>query len=385
MYELTDLARTVPNLIFSLSGIYMAHSLNKTSRKAWQCIAAWALLYVFWVLIGIPLDALLIGNPALPNVTHERICMFIGPAAIAAYRYIFPKSSMSRSIFCYFMVNTTLILQILFSRTAANVICQLSGAPYTATVIICYLLVTDISVFIYIKYLRERLLRLLSDFGSRMRFLAVYSAMCYFGSLFVADVWAPWGTLDVFDVLHNLSAVLVPLCGYGVALLGISVRLRADELERTSVTDPLTGLKNRRGLINDIRQLAEMDELPVMLLYLDLNGFKSVNDRYGHEVGDRYLKRFAKAIKQYPGVKGYAYRLGGDEFAVLYKDGAAGELLPIREFAEERFLSDGEFPAFSGVSIGFERLTDENDLHKTLRLADEMMYKEKKNSSQTRE
>ena len=36
MYELTDLARTVPNLIFSLSGIYMAHSLNKTSRKAWQ-------------------------------------------------------------------------------------------------------------------------------------------------------------------------------------------------------------------------------------------------------------------------------------------------------------------------------------------------------------
>ena len=61
--------------------------------------------------------------------------------------------------------------------------------------------------------------------------------------------------------------------------------------------------------------------------------------------------------KQYHGVRGYAYRL----------------------------LSDGEFPAFSGVSIGFERLTDENDLHKTLRLADEMMYKEKKSSSQTRE
>lgn len=89
--------------------------------------------------------------------------------------------------------------------------------------------------------------------------------------------------------------------------------------------------------------------------------------------------------KQYPGVKGYAYRLGGDEFSVLYKDGAADELLPIREFAEECFLSDGEFPAFSGVSIGFERLTDENDLHKTLRLSDEMIYKEKKNSSQTRE
>ena len=70
---------------------------------------------------------------------------------------------------------------------------------------------------------------------------------------------------------------------------------------------------------------------------------------------------------------------------MLYKDGAADELLPIREFAEERFISDGEFPAFSGVSICFERLTDENDLHKTLRLSDEMIYKEKKNSSQTRE
>lgn len=356
----------------------MAHSLNKTTRRLWQCAVAWLLLYAFWILVGFPLDKVFIGNPAFPGVTHERICMFISPAAIAVYRYLFPQSSPSRSVFCHFMVETTLILGVLFSRTAANVICQISNIQYSATVLICYFLTTDISVFIYMKYLRQRLLKLLSDFGSSMRLLASYSMICYFGSLFVADVWMPWESLSVLDVLHNLSAVAVPLCGYGVALSGISVRLRADELERTSVTDPLTGLKNRRGLINDIRQLADANELPIMLLYLDLNDFKSVNDKYGHEIGDRYLKRFAKAIKKYPGVDGHAYRLGGDEFAVLYKCDSPDELMPIRDHAARRFSADGEFPQFCGVSMGFEHVTCEKDLAKAIRLADEMMYKEKK-------
>lgn len=84
-------------------------------------------------------------------------------------------------------------------------------------------------------------------------------------------------------------------------------------------TDPLTGLANRRALDARIAELLAKGEgaPPFKLVLLDLDGFKPVNDRYGHAVGDRLLCGVAERLSEVVGDDGLVVRQGGDEFAVL--------------------------------------------------------------------
>jgi diguanylate cyclase (GGDEF)-like protein len=95
------------------------------------------------------------------------------------------------------------------------------------------------------------------------------------------------------------------------------------ELQALSMTDPLTGLANRRMLGRDLeralRRLARTNEsLAVMLL--DLDAFKAVNDRYGHQAGDDLLLRVARQLQSAVRAPATVARLGGDEFVVLVED-----------------------------------------------------------------
>ena len=91
-------------------------------------------------------------------------------------------------------------------------------------------------------------------------------------------------------------------------------------LERLALTDPLTGLANRRAfdesltaeILRSFRQCQ-----PLSLLYLDLDRFKEVNDRFGHAVGDEILAGFADLLRRHGRRIDLAARIGGEEFAVL--------------------------------------------------------------------
>jgi diguanylate cyclase (GGDEF)-like protein len=86
-------------------------------------------------------------------------------------------------------------------------------------------------------------------------------------------------------------------------------------------TDPLTGVANRRGFLEQtaVSRRAATGEQPAAVLLFDLDHFKTINDRYGHAVGDRALQTFADTAKAHVGETGLVGRWGGDEFvAVLY-------------------------------------------------------------------
>lgn len=92
------------------------------------------------------------------------------------------------------------------------------------------------------------------------------------------------------------------------------------KLEHLSKTDPLTGLSNRREMfcqLDDEIQRIKRGQKPSTLVYLDLNNFKEVNDRYGHRAGDKVLVAFSKAINNELRVSDKFARLGGDEFVLL--------------------------------------------------------------------
>ncbi|MBK0001483.1 sensor domain-containing diguanylate cyclase [Erwinia sp. S38] len=92
-----------------------------------------------------------------------------------------------------------------------------------------------------------------------------------------------------------------------------------DALTAVSMTDELTGLPNRRSVFNHLPKLfaaAAIEERSVLVAFVDLDGFKAINDSYGHESGDRFLQSIAQRLRQFAGPEDIIGRLGGDEFII---------------------------------------------------------------------
>jgi diguanylate cyclase (GGDEF)-like protein len=139
-------------------------------------------------------------------------------------------------------------------------------------------------------------------------------------------------------------------------------------------TDELTGLPNRRRLI---AELSTFEGVEGALLLLDLDGFKPVNDRYGHEMGDRILRQVAQRFSRSLPTGAILARLGGDEFGILVSgtDDATLELArALRATLSYPFVLDGNTISIS-VSIGHVRNDGAGDL---LQRADMAMYEAKR-------
>jgi diguanylate cyclase (GGDEF)-like protein len=149
-----------------------------------------------------------------------------------------------------------------------------------------------------------------------------------------------------------------------------------------AITDPLTGLGNRRKLAADMndRLAAASTSQPLVLLLFDLDGFKGYNDTFGHQAGDAILARLGGKLAAAVSEHGAAYRLGGDEFCVLLAAEPAelGSLVAATAGAlEER----GENFAV-GASYGAVLLPHEaRNLDYAMQLADERMYTNKRGRS----
>jgi diguanylate cyclase (GGDEF)-like protein len=139
-------------------------------------------------------------------------------------------------------------------------------------------------------------------------------------------------------------------------------------------TDDLTGLPNRRRLI---AELSSFQGVEGALLLLDLDGFKPVNDRYGHEMGDRILRQVAQRFSRSLPTGAILARLGGDEFGILVNgtDDATLELASaLKATLSYPFVIDGKTISIS-VSIGHVRNDGAGDL---LKRADIAMYEAKR-------
>jgi diguanylate cyclase (GGDEF)-like protein len=160
----------------------------------------------------------------------------------------------------------------------------------------------------------------------------------------------------------------------GVRAQRVALRTRGDEALHDAETDALTGLGNRRALMEALeRETADLDpDRPAVLALFDLDGFKAYNDAFGHPSGDALLVRLAGQLRDAVG-EGRAYRMGGDEFCVLARTSTAG-LLDVVDAASQALREEGD--GFSiGASHGSALLpTDTRDPSDALRIADTRMY-----------
>ncbi|ACH37677.1 sensor diguanylate cyclase/phosphodiesterase, S-box-containing [Citrifermentans bemidjiense Bem] len=176
--------------------------------------------------------------------------------------------------------------------------------------------------------------------------------------------------------------------GYGMVatlLEDVTEKKRtAEQLERLAYYDSLTGLLNRRMLLDRMEQAigtAQREGVKVATLFMDLNGFKVINDTLGHKAGDQILVEVAKRLQKMVRKRDTLARLGGDEFVVaatFEKDENASAIAKnlINAITPVYQVCDRE--VYVGVSVGISIFPDDGDVPETLlKNADIAMYNAK--------
>ncbi|MFO7586484.1 MAG: sensor domain-containing diguanylate cyclase, partial [Gemmatimonadota bacterium] len=160
-----------------------------------------------------------------------------------------------------------------------------------------------------------------------------------------------------------------------------------DETRRLAITDPLTGLHNRRHFTRKLEENVRRSERygeRLALVLLDLDYFKNVNDRFGHQVGDRALQLLAGALRDAVRESDQTARIGGEEFALVLLRCEHELALSIAERVRERIrgLALEELPEVDmelSASVGVAFFPDDGGDPKSLmRAADEALYRAKR-------
>jgi diguanylate cyclase (GGDEF)-like protein len=159
----------------------------------------------------------------------------------------------------------------------------------------------------------------------------------------------------------------------------------AENARRFAFHDELTGLPNRRLLLDRFSQVIAREareHKQVVLLFIDIDGFKRLNDEFGHVVGDRVLEQVAARLTAYIRVSDTACRYGGDEFVVLLPDYIShGQAVAATENIHARLAEPyaaGGSAITIRASIGVAVFpTDGCELDDLIQAADRAMYREK--------
>ena len=180
-----------------------------------------------------------------------------------------------------------------------------------------------------------------------------------------------------------LGFLILVMTGIGLVCWRLIQQLVANETaaNHNALHDHLTGLPNRFALVQQIRENAQNSNSTYAMAFADLDGFKEVNDSYGHEIGDRLICMVAAGLGLLTKQAKLCCRMGGDEFIVLYEGPNA--LQEAQNFASslirvlaQPFDIDGRM-ASVGASVGIAPAGPGIDESEILRRADIAMYRAK--------
>lgn len=217
--------------------------------------------------------------------------------------------------------------------------------------------------------------------GRRYGFLAT-------GVGFILQLWIVLHRMVVDDVSESVQLIFNFSCVFlaiwmTAHILEVKRRVSEASLGQLASRDALTGVYNRHALTHNFKRYRnESTKLPLSLLILDLDFFKSVNDRYGHDVGDRVLIQTAALIDSLS-EEHLVYRIGGEEFCVALHntnlDSAKIKAEQIRQAIEGFSFNYSSEPISLTASIGVYLCNHYANLESVLREADKELYHAKQN------
>ncbi|GAA5513569.1 hypothetical protein Dcar01_02310 [Deinococcus carri] len=213
--------------------------------------------------------------------------------------------------------------------------------------------------------------------GARLNLRQVWLAPVPFLGLSLALLLTPQGRA-VFPAVY-LPGLSFSTLGLVLALGIFQSRLRllslAHQLRAEALSDPLTGLGNRRRFDNDLTALAAGHQL----VLLDVDHFKAVNDLYGHAAGDRVLEQLGRLLREQDPAQLRAYRIGGEEFALLAGTGSEARTRALIEELRRRVPQ--VLVGYTGVTLsaGMSTRCPDDTPSALFQRADEALYLAKTN------
>lgn len=169
------------------------------------------------------------------------------------------------------------------------------------------------------------------------------------------DLYVKYGKLD-----STYNVARTPILDDSGALQGSFIvcqnvtrnRTLINSLSESVNTDPLTGLQNRHAFNLAVDEIDTPENLPISVIFGDLNKLKEVNDQLGHKVGDLYLRHAAHLLSQLVPEGGQLFRIGGDEFIMLIPRFGSAQAAELTERIQSRLSERQNLPFSPSIALG---------------------------------
>lgn len=181
---------------------------------------------------------------------------------------------------------------------------------------------------------------------------------------------------------HRLQTAVIALSAILLLLLGTMVwhqRRGKQHMRNLAMTDELTGVPNRRSVLRQLDQLLlRLDGDSCAMLIIDIDHFKSINDKYGHPIGDEVIRAVVDRLRQVVNAPAFSGRLGGEEFILVLPDHAPEAALEVAE-SLRIMVSELDLSSLLGdrritISIGMTMALGNDTPSTMLRRADDALY-----------
>lgn len=246
------------------------------------------------------------------------------------------------------------------------------GWPLSAEVLIVQTVLYALTIKAFYGMLKSRFVYILDNIGNKELTAFMWVSIIWFWTVFIINLSFVFPDFRTFQILTFFTLAICIIISYRYIFLQVKSGKTIQNLEKIAFHDELTQLRSRVVLNRDAEDLISRG-IPFHLIFFDLDDFKTINDRYSHQMGDRYLAFFAYEIKSRVGNQGGFYRIAGDEFiSILLVDDIGAFLDSLNTLPDMLPETHVSFLGFSYGIASFPR--DGETPEELLHCADQRMY-----------
>ena len=281
------------------------------------------------------------------------------------------------TIACFSWVYTFVLfaLSVRFGYTFS-----IPGIGLRGTVLLLQTLLYVSTFRAFYRMLMSKFVYVLEHIGKKESIALMWMALMWFWTVFVFNLTYAYPDIRLLQIIAFPTLAVCILSSFRYMYLQVNSSATIESLESIAYRDGLTQLRTRAVLSKDAEELISRN-MSFCLIFFDLDNFKSINDSYGHHVGDQYLAFFAYEIKIRIGNWGGFYRIAGDEFVCLLPEGGLDSFLEAIGTLPD--VMTGSQVKFLGFSYGIATFPkDGATTEKLLEFADQHMYEMKHTGKQ---
>ncbi len=247
---------------------------------------------------------------------------------------------------------------------------------FEISVVLCQTLFYIITLPCFLIFLKNKYANLIQNVRDETLTTLLQFGILWFITAVLVNYIFVVGSSDALKMVVTILLMSSGIVSFKLFYSLVIVSQTATELIKQKKTDHLTQSKNRHGLVEDAQQLIDNKSL-FSIIFIDLDNFKLINDKYGHSAGDAYLIEFVKTVQNLFKEYGSLYRMSGDEFIFLYEGRSVSDMCKMIEF--DIFFTCQKNIEFRGLSLGHASFPQDGDeLSILMKIADFNMYQMKK-------